>query len=222
MELLEVAGMRYGTIEADPPWKFRNPGAMHGANNKKGSRPTYKQMSNEELLAWKLPVEPAEQSHLWLWCPGAFVPVADLVIEAWGFRPTGAMRVWKKPQPANGYWFGNDCEYVRLGVRGEAYRADAKRLLGYHPRALFEAPPARTDDRHSSKPDLFYEETIAISPGPYVSLFQRVPRAGWHGWGDEYPVLSAAETCRCGAAVGEGGFCPPCWRRFGSSLAHLV
>ena len=61
-------------------------------------------------------------------------------------------------------WFGNDCEYVRIGVRGPAYRADAKSLLGYHPRALFLGPPARSrDGRHSSKPDIFYRETRAIS-----------------------------------------------------------
>jgi N6-adenosine-specific RNA methylase IME4 len=181
----------YGTIEVDPPWKFRNPGAMFGANAKKGSRPTYKQMSVEELMAWRLPVAVAAQAHLWLWCPAAFVPVADALMEAWNFRPTGAMRAWKKPQPANGYWFGNDLEYVRLGVRGPAYRADAKSLLGYHPRALFEAPPAVTrDGRHSSKPDLFYKEALAISPGPHVSLFQRKARPGWDGWGDEYDDAS--------------------------------
>lgn len=214
--------VKFGTIEADPPWKFKNPGAMLGANGRKGTRPQYKQMSLKELLAWKLPVEPAEQAHLWLWCPAAFVCVADQVLEAWGFRSTGAMRAWRKPQPANGQWWGNDLEYIRLGVRGALYRADAKSLLGYHPRALFEAPPARVHDgRHSSKPDLFYEETIAISPEPYVSLFQRVPRAGWHGWGDEYHQRPSETCSRCGAAVGAGGFCPPCWRRFGRALTQV-
>ena len=178
--------MRYGCIEVDPPWKSRNPGGMHGANGGNSITPTYPRMSLDELLHWKLPVEPAEQCHLWLWATAEHVVFADRVIEAWGFRPVGSMRVWHKKQPGPGMWFQNDAEFVRLGVLGRQFRrppAEVKAMLGYFPRAVFVAS---REGPHSTKPDIFYRETLAISPGPYISLFQRFKREGWEGWGNEY------------------------------------
>jgi N6-adenosine-specific RNA methylase IME4 len=38
---------------------------------------------------------------------------------------------------------------------------------------------------HSRKPDEQYGIIEACSPGPYLELFARYPRAGWVAWGDE-------------------------------------
>ena len=38
---------------------------------------------------------------------------------------------------------------------------------------------------HSRKPDEFYEIIEACSPGPYLELFARYPRSGWHQWENE-------------------------------------
>lgn len=38
---------------------------------------------------------------------------------------------------------------------------------------------------HSRKPDEQYDLVEACSPGPYLELFARYPRAGWHAWGHE-------------------------------------
>lgn len=173
----------FGTIVVDPPWKHRSPGAFHGANNKRGSRPTYKRMTLQQIKDFVIPVPVAEQAHCWLWTTHEHLMEADDVLEAWGFRPAKTGRVWQKTRPANGYWVGQDVEFLRLGVRGPAYRANAKAILGYHPRSLFKAPAPRV---HSAKPDLFYVQTKAISPGPWASIFERTPRSGWYGWGDEY------------------------------------
>jgi N6-adenosine-specific RNA methylase IME4 len=38
---------------------------------------------------------------------------------------------------------------------------------------------------HSRKPDELYPIIETCSPGPYLELFARYPREGWHVWGDE-------------------------------------
>jgi hypothetical protein len=38
---------------------------------------------------------------------------------------------------------------------------------------------------HSRKPDEAYERIEALVPGPYLELFARAPRKGWHSWGYE-------------------------------------
>ena len=38
---------------------------------------------------------------------------------------------------------------------------------------------------HSRKPDELYRIIEECSPGPYLELFARGPRAAWTSWGDE-------------------------------------
>lgn len=38
---------------------------------------------------------------------------------------------------------------------------------------------------HSRKPDEFGRLVEACSPGPYLELFARFRRKGWHQWGNE-------------------------------------
>jgi len=38
---------------------------------------------------------------------------------------------------------------------------------------------------HSRKPERLYDIVEACSPGPYLELFARHPRRGWHRWGNE-------------------------------------
>ena len=38
---------------------------------------------------------------------------------------------------------------------------------------------------HSVKPDFFYDLIEEQSPGPYLELFARRPRAGWDQWGNQ-------------------------------------
>ena len=38
---------------------------------------------------------------------------------------------------------------------------------------------------HSRKPDEIYDIIEECSPGPYLELFARFTRDGWHQWGNE-------------------------------------
>jgi N6-adenosine-specific RNA methylase IME4 len=41
---------------------------------------------------------------------------------------------------------------------------------------------------HSRKPEQLYDIIEDCSPGPFLELFARHPRTGWHQWGDELTV----------------------------------
>ena len=45
-------------------------------------------------------------------------------------------------------------------------------------------------ERHSVKPDIFYERLREVSPGPRLELFARKPREGFQVWGHEVRMVS--------------------------------
>ncbi|MGH9293814.1 MAG: MT-A70 family methyltransferase, partial [Acidimicrobiales bacterium] len=106
-----------------------------------------------------------------------------MVLEEWGFTYKANL-VWHKVRRDGGsdgrgvgFYFRNVTELVLLGVRGK----------------LRTLPPGRRQvnlfasrkREHSRKPDELYPIIEACSPGPYLELFARYPRAGWAAWGNE-------------------------------------
>jgi N6-adenosine-specific RNA methylase IME4 len=81
--LRHVNSKQYGTILADPPWRFQNSTGKMAPEHKRLRR--YETMSFEEIK--KLPVEKisADKSHLYLWVPNALLSEGLEVMEAWGF-----------------------------------------------------------------------------------------------------------------------------------------
>jgi N6-adenosine-specific RNA methylase IME4 len=76
-----------------------------------------------------------------------------------------------------GFYFRNVTELVLFGVRGG---------LRTGPRGRTQVNLFATRKReHSRKPEELYDIVEACSPGPYLELFARYPRGGWHAWGDE-------------------------------------
>ena len=51
---------------------------------------------------------------------------------------------------------------------------------------------------HSVKPDCFYDLIEEQSPGPYLELFARRPRAAWDQWGNQINSTVTFEGDRCG------------------------
>ena len=45
-------------------------------------------------------------------------------------------------------------------------------------------------ERHSAKPDIFYERVREVSPGPRLELFAHTPREGFQVWGHEVRIGS--------------------------------
>ncbi len=180
-ELLKFAGKRrFGTILADPPWRFKNKTGKVAPENKR--LPRYTTMSVAEIAALPVSEIAARTAHLYLWCPNAILPDGLAVMAAWGFTYKGNI-VWHKVRKDGGsdgrgvgFYFRNVTELLLFGVRGKNARTLAPG------RSQVNLIPARKRE-HSRKPDEQYAIIEGCSWGPYLELFARGTRKRWAVWG---------------------------------------
>jgi len=171
----------YSTILADPPWQFQNRTGKMAPEHKRLLR--YPTMELKEIMEMPVAKLAAAKSHLYLWVPNALLQEGLKVMEAWGFTYKSNL-VWYKIRKDGGpdgrgvgFYFRNVSELILFGVRG----------------SMRTLRPGRTQvnvlstrkREHSRKPDEFYDLIEHCSPGPYLELFARFPRAGWDQWGNE-------------------------------------
>lgn len=177
-----VAGRKFKTILADPPWQFQNRTGKIAPEHKRLSR--YGTMTLNDITA--LPVETAAQetAHLYLWVPNALLPEGLRVMAAWGFNYKSNI-VWQKIRKDGGpdgrgvgFYFRNVTELILFGVRGKNARtlAPGRRQVN---------TIATRKREHSRKPDEQYPLIQSCSPGPYLELFARGERPGWSIWGNQ-------------------------------------
>jgi N6-adenosine-specific RNA methylase IME4 len=175
-------GRRFGTVLADPPWRFQNRTGKMAPEHRRLSR--YETMTLEDICA--LPIEEItrETAHLYLWVPNALLPEGLRVMNAWGFSYKSNL-VWHKVRKDGGsdgrgvgFYFRNVTELILFGVRGKNARtfAPGRRQVNLL---------ATRKREHSRKPDEQYEIIEACSPGPYLEVFGRGMRRGWITWGDQ-------------------------------------
>jgi len=173
----------FKTVLADPPWRFQNRTGKVAPENRRLDR--YSTLSLEEICAVDVASIVADQAHLYLWVPNAMLSEGLEVMRAWGFRYVSNI-VWAKRRKDGGpdgrgvgFYFRNVTELILFGVRG------SMRTLAP---ARSQVNMIETRKReHSRKPDEQYGLVELCSPGPYLELFARYPRAGWTAWGDEAP-----------------------------------
>lgn len=189
-DLLEQhGGRKFSTILADPPWQFQNRTGKVAPEHKRLNR--YGTMKLEEIMALPVTSLVEETAHLYLWVPNALLPEGLKVLEAWGFQYKSNL-VWHKIRKDGGpdgrgvgFYFRNVTELVLFGVRGK----NARTLAPGRSQVNFLATQKR---EHSRKPDEFYDIVEACSPGPFLEMFARGARPGWHAWGnqaeDYYPT----------------------------------
>lgn len=181
MDGLEGLSGRYGTILADPPWRFANRTGKVAPEH--GRLRRYETMSLQEICDLPVPEHADKPSHLYLWTPNALIQDALNVMRSWGFTYKTNL-VWFKVRADGGpdrrgvgFYFRNVTELVLFGVRGSLRTRDAGRRQ--------ENMLATRKREHSRKPDELYKIIESCSPGPYVELFARSNRDGWDAWGDE-------------------------------------
>ncbi len=73
-----AAGRRFGTILADPPWRFINRTGKMAPEHRRLTR--YETMTTDEICALPVSKIAAERSHLYLWAPNALLPEALAVL----------------------------------------------------------------------------------------------------------------------------------------------
>jgi N6-adenosine-specific RNA methylase IME4 len=168
-------------LVADPPWKFDDslPGTTRGAVS------NYDLMTTNDIIRMPLP-KFEDGAILFLWRVASMQQEALDVLRAWGFK-TKTELVWLKRTKTNdkehfgmGRYLRAAHEVCLIATRGRFQVADK----GIRSVFAFEAPVGE----HSEKPDAFYQlvETLC-GKGPYVELFARKARPGWHCLGNELP-----------------------------------
>jgi N6-adenosine-specific RNA methylase IME4 len=180
-----TAGRKFSTILADPPWQFTNRTGKMAPEHKRLKR--YPTLSLDEIM--NIPVSDVldTRSHLYLWVPNALLAEGLKVMEAWGFSYKTNI-VWYKVRKDGGpdrrgvgFYFRNVSEILLFGVRGKNVRT-------LKPGRTQENIIVKQKREHSRKPDEQYELIESCSWGPYLEMFARGNRAGWHCWGNQAEV----------------------------------
>lgn len=177
-----VAGRRFKTVLADPPWQFTNKTGKVAPEHHRLSR--YPTMTLDDIKA--IPVASAcdDTAHLYMWVPNALLPEGIEVLRAWGFNYKSNI-VWHKLRKDGGsdgrgvgFYFRNVTELLLFGVRGK----NARTLQPGRTQVNYMGTRKR---EHSRKPDEQYPLIQSCSPGPYLEMFARGERPGWAIWGNQ-------------------------------------
>lgn len=172
---------KFGTILADPPWRFINRTGKMAPEHRRLHR--YTTMTFDEIES--LPVQglALPQSHLYLWVPNALIKEGLEVMAAWGFTYKTNI-VWYKIRKDGGpdrrgvgFYFRNVTELVLFGVRGSLRTSEPARSMPNIIRARKR--------EHSRKPEELYAIIEQVSPPPYLEIFARHRRRDWTAWGEE-------------------------------------
>ena len=177
-------------LVADPPWPFADklPGEGRGAEKH------YDILSIPDIIRFPLPVL-AKDALLILWRVGSMQPEALDVVRAWGFTVKSEL-VWvktrgdeldendeKSNKMGMGHYVRNEHEVALICTRGSFKVADRG------VRSTVRAPIGE----HSEKPARFFELVERLAGAErrgrlaLCELFGRVPRLGWHVYGNELP-----------------------------------
>ncbi|MEM9318441.1 MAG: MT-A70 family methyltransferase [Pseudomonadota bacterium] len=173
---------RFGTVLADPPWRFANRTGKVAPEHRRLAR--YPTMTLEDICALPLAEHLAERAHCYMWVPNALLPEGLRVLQAWGFTYKSNI-VWHKVRKDGGsdgrgvgFYFRNVTELLLFGTRGK----DARTLAPGRRQVNMVQSRKR---EHSRKPDEQYDLIEACSWGPYLELFGRGVRDGWTVWGNQ-------------------------------------
>jgi N6-adenosine-specific RNA methylase IME4 len=177
-----VAGRRFKTILADPPWQFQNRTGKVAPEHKRLSR--YGTLTLGDIKSLPVGAAAHDTAHLYMWVPNALLPDGLEVMKAWGFTYKSNI-VWHKLRKDGGsdgrgvgFYFRNVTELLLFGVRGK----NARTLQPGRTQVNYVGTRKR---EHSRKPDEQYDLIQSCSPGPYLELFARGERPGWALWGNQ-------------------------------------
>jgi N6-adenosine-specific RNA methylase IME4 len=185
----------YGVIYADPPWTF----STYSRKGKGRSAEAYYDcLSLEEIKAVPVTSWAAKDCVLFLWTTDPLLEQALGVVRAWDFTYKTVAFHWaklKQSVPRDhyndrsffsglGFWTRANPELCLLATRGNPHRrkANVQKLI---------ISPRR---EHSRKPDEVYDRIEALCEGPYLELFARSTRDGWHNLGLEVDAFAAGKV----------------------------
>jgi len=178
----ELRNQVFGTVLADPPWRFINRTGKVAPEHRRLTR--YDTLSVTEIAELPIRNHVVDVAHCYLWVPNALLPYGLRVLEAWGFEYKTNL-IWHKIRKDGGsdgrgvgFYFRNVTEILLFGVRGKGARTLD------HGRRQVNLIASRKRE-HSRKPDEQYELIEQCSWGPYLELFGRGSRENWTVWGNQ-------------------------------------
>jgi N6-adenosine-specific RNA methylase IME4 len=171
-ERVETPGFPDGpfrTLVIDPPWPMQKVVLERRAAEK--TRMDYATWTLDEI--GELPVGRLADSrgaHVYLWVTHKFLPEGLRLFEQWGVRYE-CLLTWNKPT-AQPLWWRFLTEHCLFGKVGSLPLRKKGMAVS------FAAP----QQKHSHKPEEFYELVRTVSPGPRLTLFD-YDRDGFQRWG---------------------------------------
>lgn len=193
-----LSDQKFGTVMADPPWRFQNRTGKIAPEHKRLAR--YPTMELEEICCLPVKEHMETRAHCYLWVPNALLPEGLQVLQAWGFEYKSHI-VWEKIRKDGGpdgrgvgFYFRNVTEVLLFGVRGKnirtlaAGRSQVNFIEAREPdqKIAPDGDLIKTRKReHSRKPDEQYAIIESCSWGPYLELFGRGRRKDWTVWGNQ-------------------------------------
>ena len=94
-----LAGRRFGTLLADPPWRFVNRTGKVAPEHRRLAR--YPTLTTAEIGALPVADHLDGTAHCYLWVPNALLPDGLAVLAAWGFEYKSNL-VWHKVRKDGG------------------------------------------------------------------------------------------------------------------------
>lgn len=177
-----LGDQKFGTVLADPPWRFANRTGKVAPEHRRLSR--YGTLSFDEIATLPVGDHVEDVAHCYLWVPNALLPHGLNVLTSWGFEYKTNL-VWHKIRKDGGsdgrgvgFYFRNVTEIILFGVRGK----NARTLDPGRSQVNLIASRKR---EHSRKPDEQYHLIESCSWGPYLELFGRGSRENWTVWGNQ-------------------------------------
>ncbi len=170
---------KYQIIVADPPWQIKK--------IQKRVRPNqididYPMMSVDEIKTLQVSNIADDVCMLFLWTIDKYLYQTKDILETWGFNYHLTM-AWDKTNGLAMYGFNRQTEFILVGLKGKHDAFPARKTV----RTSFSAK----SERHSAKPDVFYEMLDVLPLNPRIDLFARKPRTSllvqnnWDIWGNE-------------------------------------
>lgn len=170
-----VEDRTYSVIYADPPWRYE-----HAPDDTRQIENHYPTMSLDEIAALDVPA--ADDAVLFLWVTSPKLEEGLHVLRSWGFDYRTSL-VWVKDRIGMGYYARQRHEFLLVGRKGVLPVPDASA----RPDSVITA----VRGEHSAKPDVVYDLIEAMYPSfQRVELFQRRPRDGWDGWGNQAEAVA--------------------------------
>ena len=174
-EAPELPSGKYQVIYADPPWFYGQ--EQHGKKQQNTILAThYPSMPTEDICALSVKDLAADNSVLFLWTTSPKLFESKSVIDAWGFDYKTSM-IWDKVKHNVGYYVSVRHEFLLICTKGSCL-PDSNKLND-------SVITLERSNRHSEKPEIFYEIIEEMYHGKKIELFSRKKRKGWDSWGNE-------------------------------------